>query len=67
MKPLEAPRAWLVYAAVGTVLWLTFGLLDLISAAAAWRIVAYFLMAAASLYMFARAVSTVRRRKGPDR
>ena len=66
MKVLEAPRTWVVYAGLGTVLWLTFGLLDVASNAASWRTIAYLLMAAASLYMFARAVGTIRRRKAPQ-
>jgi hypothetical protein len=45
------------------LLWLVFGVLDLASGAAPWRIVAYFLMAGVSLYMFIRAVSTLRRRR----
>lgn len=63
MRPLEAPRTVLVFAGVGTLLWLVFGILDLASGAAPWRIVAYFLIAAVSLYMFIRAVSTLRRRR----
>lgn len=64
---LEAPRTVAVYAGLGTVLWLTFGLLDLMSNAASWRTIAYFLMAAASVYMFVRAISTIRRRRAPQR
>ena len=55
-----------VYAGLGIVLWLTFGLLDVAENAASWRTVAYFIMAAASLYMFVRAIDTLRRRKAPN-
>ncbi|WP_146068921.1 hypothetical protein [Arthrobacter sp. ZGTC131] len=61
MKPLEAPRTLLVVAGLGTLMWLAFGLMELSSDDASWRMYAYFLMAAASLYLAIRAVHTIRR------
>lgn len=66
MKPLEAPRALLVFAGIGTLMWLAFGLMELSADAASWRIYAYFLMAAASLYMTIRAIHTIRRGRRSD-
>lgn len=66
MKPLEAPRAWVVYAGAGTALWLALALVDWMSGNATWRIIAYLLLAVGSIYMFLRALSTMRRRSRPD-
>lgn len=60
MKPIEAPRTLLVFAGLGTFMWLAFGLMELFSDDASWRMYAYFLMAAGSLYVSLRAVQTIR-------
>ena len=65
MKPLEAPRAWMIYAGIGTVLWLVLALLDWLSGYVTWRIIAYLLLAVASIYMLFRALGSVRRRSRP--
>lgn len=66
MKPIEAPRAMLVYASLGILIWLALGIADLISGAVTWRLIAYGLMTVASLYMFIRAWRSIGRRARPD-
>ncbi|MET3773596.1 low affinity Fe/Cu permease [Arthrobacter nitrophenolicus] len=63
MKPLEAPRAMLVFAGIGTLMWGAFGLMELFSDDVSWRIYAYLLMTATCLYMVIRAVLTIRQRR----
>ena len=63
MKPLEAPRAMLVFAGIGPLMWGAFGLMELFSDDVSWRIYAYLLMTATCLYMVIRAVLTIRQRR----
>ena len=60
MKPLQAPRTWMVYAGLGTLLWLTLAFVDWSSGNVTWRITAYLVLAVASIYMFFRALITLR-------
>lgn len=55
----------LVYAGLGILLWLTLGIADLIAGAVTWRLIAYGLMIAASLYMFIQALRSIRQAR-PD-
>jgi hypothetical protein len=66
MKPLEAPRSWMVYSGVGIVLWLALALVDWVSGNVTWRILAYLVLAVASSLMFLRALFTIRKRAHPN-
>lgn len=66
MKPLEAPRLWLVWAGLGTLLWLALGISDLVSGAPAVRIIAYFVLMAIAVYLFVRALMTILGKTRPD-
>jgi hypothetical protein len=65
MKPLEAPRTMLVYAALGIVIWGILGISDLISGAT-WRLVLYILMIVVSAYLFIRALTSIRGSTRPE-
>ena len=66
MKLLETPHAWMVYAGVGMMLWLAFAIGDWMSGHVTWRIFAYLLLAVGAIYMFLRALSSMRRKSRPD-
>jgi membrane protein implicated in regulation of membrane protease activity len=64
--PLRIAAKWMVYAGIGTVLWLVLALSDWLPGNVRWRIIAYLVLAVASIYMFVRALSSVRRQPRSD-
>jgi len=67
VKPLQAPRVGLIFYGLGTILWVWLGIIEVTSGAHLWRVIAYALLTAASVFMFIWALWTVRskaRRKG---
>ncbi|MCU1531793.1 MAG: hypothetical protein JWO49_1364 [Arthrobacter sp.] len=60
MKRMEAPRFSTVYAGLGILLWLVLAGIDVADNGASWRTVAYALLLAGSMYIFVRAISTLR-------
>lgn len=65
MRQIEAPRTSAVWAGLGIVLWLVLGLIDIADNGASWRTVAYALLEAGAIYVFVRALSTLRHRRTP--
>jgi hypothetical protein len=63
VKRLEAPRFSTVYAGLGIVLWLVLAGTDIADNGASWRTVAYALLLAGSIYIFVRAINTLRSQK----
>jgi hypothetical protein len=59
VKPLEAPRVTLIWGLVGMLLFLTLGILDVLSGAPVWRITAYAFLAISAAYLFIRALWTL--------
>lgn len=52
-------------AGLGIVLWLVLGLIDIADNGASWRTVAYALLEAGAIYVFVRAIGTLRRKGTP--
>ena len=63
VKPLQAPRAWLIYTGIGTVLWIALGIVEVLSGAHVWRVIAYALLTVGSVFIFFWALRTVRKSK----
>jgi hypothetical protein len=63
VRRIEAPRTSAVWAGLGILLWLVLGLIE---NGASWRTVAYALLLAGSIYVFVRAISTLRGRRTPS-
>lgn len=66
MKPLEYPRVTLVWGGVGVVLFLALGLIDAVSGAPAFRVAGYFLLLIGAIYIFVRALVTIRGKTRPQ-
>jgi hypothetical protein len=62
VKSLEAPKTWIVYGGLGTLLWLTLAVTERASGGSDWRGILYRVLAAGSIYMFVRALLTFRSR-----
>lgn len=62
MKSLEAPKTWIVYGGLGTLLWLTLAVTEWASGGSDWRGILYGLLTAGSIYMIVRALLTLRSR-----
>ncbi|MDP9999426.1 hypothetical protein J2W15_002937 [Pseudarthrobacter sulfonivorans] len=67
MKKMEAPRFSAVYAGLGIVLWLVLAGIDIADNGASWRTVGYALLLAGSIFIFVRAIDTLRRQKSEGR
>ncbi|MCY1676880.1 hypothetical protein OVA06_19605 [Pseudarthrobacter sp. SL88] len=67
MKRMEAPRFSAVYAGLGIVLWLVLAGIDIADNGASWRTAAYALLLAGSIFLFVRAINTLRGQKSERR
>lgn len=67
MKRMEAPRFSAVYAGLGIMLWLVLAGIDIADNGASWRTVAYALLLAGSVFLFVRAINTLRGQKSERR
>ncbi|MET3367385.1 UNVERIFIED_CONTAM: hypothetical protein ABIE34_000606 [Jeotgalibacillus campisalis] len=67
MKRMEAPRFSAVYAGLGIMLWLVLAGTDITDNGASWRTVAYALLLGGSIYIFVRAINTLRSQKSERR
>lgn len=67
VKRMEAPRFSAGYAGLGILLWLVLAGIDVAHNGASWRTVAYALLVAGSVYVFVRAISTLRNERSQRR